>query len=499
MPKSLRTRVLLLTVCLLAVGLLIGNAFLLASLRGPLTNRVDSQLNTTGQLMATVPPGALTALQQGSARRFPSDLVGDLYVAYVSDTGRVEHTGRAGSHQEGPPPALPSPGDRQTAAGAGRPFDVSAPGGQAWRAVVLPRNGEPGSVVVAASLAEVDATVAQVRRSCLLILAVTLAVLTLLGYVAVAAGLRPLRRIEETSAAIAAGDLSRRVPDTAGPRTEIGRLSKALNGMLARIEAAVAAQTASEARMRQFVADASHELRTPLAGIKGLAELYRMGALPERDDIDRTMDRVEREAARLAGLVEDLLLLARVDEQAESAGLALNRGPLDLRGLAADALHDLRALDPDRTVTLTGPGGGPVGPAPAMGDERRLRQVVTNLIGNAVAHTPRATPVRIGVGTMGNRTVFEVEDSGPGLDADQRERVFERFYRADVSRSRTSGGGAGLGLAIARSLAHAHDGHIALDSAPGRGALFRLELPVARPADSDATAGGTPHHEPGHP
>ncbi|MEU1802452.1 HAMP domain-containing sensor histidine kinase [Streptomyces sp. NPDC019937] len=477
--RSLRARVLLLTVCLLAAGLLVGNAFVLASLRGPLVDRVDDQLGSTGQLMAAVSPGTLKALQQGQGRPLSLDLVDDLYVAYVSPTGHVGRTTRAGSHQQGPPPALPSPGSEDASARSGRPFDTTAPDGRVWRTMSLPRTtGDGSSVVVAASLSEVDGTVDRVRRSCLLIFAVTLALLTLLGYFAVAAGLQPLRRIEETSAAIADGDLSRRVPDTAPPSTEIGRLSAALNGMLARIEAAVAAQAASEAKMRQFVADASHELRTPLTGIRGLAELYRMGALPERADVDRTMDRVEREAVRLSGLVEDLLLLAQIDEQAAPGRLGLRTAPLDLRALAADALHDLRALAPSRDVRLTGPGGGPPGPAPALGDERRLRQVVTNLIGNAVAHTPEGTPVRLGVGTVNGRAVLEVEDSGPGLTEEQSQRVFERFYRADSSRSRASGGGAGLGLAIAQSLAHAHGGRLELTSVEGQGAVFRLTLPL---------------------
>jgi two-component system OmpR family sensor kinase len=255
-------------------------------------------------------------------------------------------------------------------------------------------------------------------------------------------------------------------------------VAAALNAMLARNEAAVAASTESEARMRRFIADASHELRTPLAGISGFVKLYRMGALPASKDVDGAMCRIESETERLIRLVEELLLLAELGDAADG-GFPVQLGPTDLRTLAVDALHDVRALDPDRPVTLTGPAGGAPGPAPAMADEARLRQVVTNLVGNAIAHTPAGTPVRIGVGTRDGFAVLEVADDGPGLTAEQAERVFDRFYRADAARSRNGTGGTGLGLAIVRSLVIAHGGRVELDTAPGRGATFRVLLPAA--------------------
>jgi two-component system OmpR family sensor kinase len=228
--------------------------------------------------------------------------------------------------------------------------------------------------------------------------------------------------------------------------------------------------------MRRFVADASHELRTPLAGIRGFAELYRMGALADEADVTRTMARIESEAVRMGGLVEDLLTLARLDEQRP-----LELAPMDLRTLAADALHDTTALDPTRPVALTGPGGD-TAPTAALilGDEARLRQVITNLVGNAVKHTPPGTPVRIGVGTVDGQGVIEVADHGPGLTDDQAARVFERFYRVDVSRSRQDGGGAGLGLAIVSALTSAHHGEVDLLTSPGAGAVFRVRIPAAR-------------------
>jgi two-component system, OmpR family, sensor kinase len=312
-----------------------------------------------------------------------------------------------------------------------------------------------------------------------------LVLLAAVGWFAVRAGLRPLRRIETTAAAIAAGDLSSRVPQPASHRTELGRLSAALNGMLDRIEAGDAARAATSERMRTFIADASHELRTPLFGIKGFTELYRMGGMPRRSDVDTAMNRVEREAGRLVRIVEDLLLLARLDEEDTTADahLPLHLTPMDLRTLAADALHDLRTLAPERPVTLTGPGGGPPGGAPVLGDEARLQQVTSNLVGNALAHTPPGTPVRIGVGTLGDRAVLELDDQGPGMSAEQAAHVFDRFYRADTARARTRTGGAGLGLSIVRSLVTAHHGRVEVRTAPGEGATFRVLLPL-HPDDS---------------
>lgn len=249
--------------------------------------------------------------------------------------------------------------------------------------------------------------------------------------------------------------------------------------MLDRIEEGDAARAATNARMRTFLADAGHELRTPLSGIKGFTELYRMGGMPERTDVDAAMSRIEGEAARLVRIVEDLLLLARLDEEAAAnLRLPLHLTPMDLRTLAADALHDLRALAPDRTVVLTGPGGGPPGGAPVLGDEARLRQVTSNLVGNALAHTPPGTPVRIGVGTQGGLAVLELSDEGPGLTAEQAAHVFDRFYRVDHARGRTRDGGVGLGLSIVHSLVSAHHGRMEVDTAPGEGATFRMVLPL---------------------
>jgi two-component system OmpR family sensor kinase len=264
--------------------------------------------------------------------------------------------------------------------------------------------------------------------------------------------------------------------------------------MLAQIESAFRARQASEAaarasedRMRRFVADASHELRTPLTSIRGFAELYRHGAVPQ-DEVPRTMRRIEDEATRMGGLVEDLLMLARLDERRPARA-----EPVDLAVLAGDAVHDVRGLDPDRPVRLTGlqPGSGPV-PAVVVGDEGGLRQVVTNLVANAVRHTPAGTPVEVAVGVepasegVGPRAVLEVRDHGPGLPDEEAGRIFERFYRVDSSRRRGTGGGSGLGLSIVSAVTAAHGGTVGVRTTPGGGATFRVALPsTGDPARDD--------------
>jgi two-component system OmpR family sensor kinase len=466
---SLRARLLVVCMVLLTCGVFVTDAVAVTMLRQHLVDRVDSQIRLLGTIFSRLPTplaGQLPA-EFGTAL----DMISDVYVAELAADGSVITVAQTPGASAGP--RLPRLDSAEVLARQGRPFDV--PG---WRVVVGPRPVGGNAVVVAARLAAVDRTVRRMWTiSGLTFLSVLLA-LTGLGWFAMHAGLRPLRRIEETATAIAGGDLTHRVPDLAPARTEVGRLAASLNGMLAQIERAFAARARSEARMRALLSDVSHELRTPLFGIKGFTELYRMGGLPTRSDVDRTMNHIERESTRLASLAEDLLLLATVDEQPDMLALT----PMDLRTVAADMRADLRALDPSRPVEMTGPdGAGPPGRAPVLGDEARLRQVASNLVGNVVAHTPPGTPVRVGVGTLDGEAVLELSDSGPGLDADAAGRVFDRFYRADASRSRAAGSGAGLGLTIVRSLVAAHGGRVDLRTAPGSGATFRVLLPEAQP------------------
>lgn len=478
---SLRARLLLLTAGLLLAGLSILGALVSDRLERYQLDRLDGQLRSMTELIsrASGPPPAANPAARPDLVDPALDLLGTPYVVYL-DAGGAVVGGLNSSRVAGT--TLPPSDALRTVPRDGTAVDLpAADGSQRWRAVARPAVRWGGTVVSAAPLAEADATIAQLRTSSLVTGAALLVLLTAAGWFALGRGLRPLRRIEHTAAAIADGDLTRRVPDLAPPGTEIGHLAASLNTMLGQLEQAFAERAASEARMRAFVSDVSHELRTPLFGIKGSTELYRMGALPARSDVDEAMRRIDGEAARLTALTEDLLLLAQLDEAPDGQ---LDRTPMDLRTLAGDARHDLRALDPSRPVTLTGPGGGGgPGPAPVDADEARLRQVVTNLVGNAAAHTPPGTPVRIGVGTVSGRAVLEVADDGPGMTSEQAGRVFDRFYRVDRSRTRTGGADAGLGLAIARSLARAHGGDVELETAVGEGACFRLWLPLEEPGD----------------
>ncbi len=294
--------------------------------------------------------------------------------------------------------------------------------------------------------------------------------LTALGWVVIQLGLRPLERMGRVANEIAHGDLSRRVsPDN--QRTEVGRLGSSLNEMLVQIEQAFAARGESEDRLRRFLSDASHELRTPLASIRGYAELFRLGAADDPDELARAMARIEAEATRMGVLVENLLLLARLDELPEMRLVAL-----DLRELAEHAAQDTRAIAPDREIRVSAQDAVQV-----LADPEQLRQVVANLTRNAVIHTPPGTPIEISVRHDGDRAVLEVRDHGPGLPADAGDHVFDRFWRTEGGRSRGPGG-SGLGLAIVKPIVQAHHGEVRACNAPDGGAIFRVTLPAPAPA-----------------
>jgi two-component system OmpR family sensor kinase len=483
---------------LLVIAALAGSgAAGVATLRGYLIGRVDAQLRAAERPLTEHDidndgrPGGGPGPDDGRPH-LPSEFV----VAVAgSDGGFVYSTNELiDPHQ--PLPDLPHPSAADTAARGTHMETVDAVSGDdQWRVLVAPyrlAHGAAGSLLIAQSLGPVQSTVTHVEVLSLIIGAVAVLVLAGVGYLVVRASLRPLRDVERTAADIAAGDLSHRVP-SADPRTEVGQLSLALNTMLGEIEAAFAARAASEQaaraseqrmrhseaaareseqRMRRFVADASHELRTPLTSIRGFAELYRQGAARDPDELGRLMRRIEDEARRMGVLVEDLLLLARLDQERPLA-----EAPVDLLALASDAVHDARAVDPERPITLEVGATDP--PPVVVGDEARLRQVVANLVTNALKHTPAGTPVAVRLRTspLESRAVLEVADEGPGMAPDVAAHVFERFYRAD--RARRSDGSTGLGLAIAAALVAGHGGQITVDTAPGAGATFRVELPLA--------------------
>ncbi len=559
----LRVKLITAVLGLVAIALAVISFSGISVLRGYLLDQVDGQL--TSMHSDAVGVGS-HAFGGGSFRGYSPEAY---VVEAVTSSGQVYAADN--SPFAGPKgPDVPN----NTAwlnANAGKSVTVSAlSGNDSWRVIaypdtpffVLTPGGQQrisGTLVVGLDVTNVYSTVGRLADLDLVVSALLLLALLIIGIAVVRASLRPLTDIERTAAAIASGDLSSRVPDR-DPRTEVGRLGRSLNAMLAQIEAAFRARTESEeaarrseARMRQFVADASHELRTPLTAIRGYAEYYRQrgglgeisGAPPRpalsngsdatghqaaddsaesthtsddaavsphhvdpaeaapeaegplaRADLDRIMQRVEQESSRMGVLVEDMLLLARLDQQRP-----LERRTVDMLTIAADAVNDARVVAPDRNISLTVGSGAAL---LVLGDEARLRQVITNLMSNALNHTPEGTPIEVQVrsGSLNEwrlaaeaagrsalaaavrdaqpvpAVILEVADQGPGLTPYQAEHVFERFYRADQARTRKAGG-AGLGLSIVAALVAVHGGNVWVESPPGGGATFRVAIPLA--------------------
>lgn len=459
---SLRARLVLGVIVLGAIGLAVANVATYASLRSFLIDRTDASLEQAS-------PGIEHELEHsgcsGGRRPPPGVAPGDFVQVRTAD-GTVACSWQVTPLGESAPspPALPDTID-SGAAGQAAYFTVSAgEGGERYRVRAATVPGTSATLITATSLADVDATLRRLLAIMLLVTLVVLAALGVLGLWVVRVGLRPLDEIGTTAAAIADGDLTRRV-ERAEPRTEVGRLGLALNAMLAQIEAAFDAQAASERRLRRFVADASHELRTPLAAVRAYAELFGRGADRRPDDLERAMTGIGRESERMTVLVEDLLLLARLDE-----GRPLEREPVELDEVVTEAVDAAVAVDPDRPVDLE------ADPVVVLGDRDRLRQVLDNLLSNVRAHTPAGSPVRVKVGAENGLAVVEVADSGPGMTSEETARVFERFYRSDSSRSRATGG-VGLGLSIVAAVAEAHGGSVSAQSTPGDGATFRITFP----------------------
>lgn len=455
----LRVALVAVTLLLVACGLTASGIAVTSILRQHLIARADRNLEEASRGWAQAPKGALKTPHGANLDRPPSNF----YVRSLSADGRGT-TVINDRHAEPVLPANNDVGPVPTTVGS---VDNS---GVQWRVVSM--RGDNRLVTVAYDLSEIQHVVRSLAWLQLDIGVAVLLVLGLLGSWVVHRSLRPLMEVEQTAAAIAAGQLDRRVPER-DARTEVGRLSAALNGMLAQIQRALASSeysaeqaVISESRMRRFITDASHELRTPLTTMRGFAELYRQGAAR---DMELVMSRIESEARRMGLLIDDLLLLARLDTQRP-----IERQRVDLLALATDAVHDARAVSPGRTITIEvvdGPGTPEV-----LGDDARLRQVLGNLMTNAMQHTPKSADITVRVGTSADHAILEVVDEGPGMSQDDALRVFERFYRTDSSRTRSSGG-SGLGLSIVDSLVHAHGGTVKLTTAPGQGCRFYVSLP----------------------
>ncbi len=348
-----------------------------------------------------------------------------------------------------------------------KPFTISAPGAD-FRVLARVLPSELGSVVVAQSLDNVDNTIHQLQILFIFIGLVALLLIGLASRKVIDIGLKPLAEVETTAESIAGGNLSARLPD-AKPDTEVGRLVSSLNQMLTRIEGAFSAQTESENRLRRFVADASHELRTPLTAIRGFAELNRQGAVQGKEATNELIVRIEKESMRMGALVEDLLLLARLDQSRE-----LEKNPVNIRSAVEEVVASARAAGPEHPISISIPDGDIY----ILGDGNRVHQVIANLLANARTHTPVGTSISVVVTQDDNGTSISVTDKGPGLSNQDQERIFERFFRADPSRTRTTDEGSGLGLSIVDAVMRAHGGRVSVTSKLGEGATFTLFFPV---------------------
>ena len=469
MTLSLRGRLLVGVIALTVAGLVVSDIATFTSLQNFLIGRIDTQLKS-GHSEAT---RALGGPGPGPDSRQPSTFPIGTVVERVKPDGTVVAyavTYPAGSTASTARPVLPS---KLPSAGGENPVDpYTAPGTNGvsqFRVTDWPEDFFGGDyVVLAIPLTDVQTTLNQLLLLEALVTVIVVAAMAVLAWVIIQIGLRPLQRMGAAAGEIAAGDYSRRV-EPATPKTEIGRLGLALNAMLAQIEAAFAERTASERRLRRFIADASHELRTPLTSIRGYSEMLRRGAEESPADSDVARRRIEEESVRMSALVDDMLLIARLDQ-----GRPLEARPVDLQVIARDAAADARAVAPLRKITLDAPSTVIV-----SGDDTRLRQVVGNLVRNALVHTPSSTPVEISVTTDNGSAHLSVADHGPGLPGADRERIFEPFYRADASRSRDSGG-AGLGLSIVSAVVAAHGGKVKVRETSGGGATFDVELPMVK-------------------
>ncbi|MHB8218888.1 MAG: sensor histidine kinase [Acidimicrobiales bacterium] len=465
-------------VVLLVLALGVADLVTYTSLRSFLYGRLDSQLASSQHLVARYLDFSALHGRRVTEEGIDNRVDPDIYVLVVGKSGRVLLSRPSGlPNQPDPAPVLPrqlrvasvdSGRNVRRDSGVYHPdpnaFTVSGPSHSGFeyraQAMLVPQ----GTLVSALSLNSTNDTLSSLLRVEGVVSAAVLLALCILALWTIRRGLRPLDAMARTAGDIASGDFGRRV-EVKKPGTEVGRLGEALNTMMVRIEGAFSEKSASEARLRQFVADASHELRTPLTSIRGYAELLGKGGFPDRGEQRRALDRIEGEATRMGGLVDDLLLLARLDQ-----GRPLVREPVDLSRIAQDAVDDALASGESGRVHVHARV-----PVIVAGDRDRLVQVAHNVVRNALTHTPPGTPVVVSVTTSGPMGVLEVRDEGEGMTPDEAARVFDRFYRGDTSRS---GQGTGLGLAIVRAIAEALGGGARVESYEGRGSTFVVTVPL---------------------
>ena len=477
---SLRSRLILATLSLAAVAILASDFAANTALHSFLVNQVDTQLNSIagGSLLRLDRAGIddITTSSTPSDSNSPYKVLRPLRgVPTATTVTLLDTSGKIIGHLGGDlndttaSTAFAGFTPADVITHAGRPFTfISNKDQPDIRAIAKLLPSGLGTVVVSVSLDSVDRTLKELT---VLFLIISLLVLLLIGIVSrwlIALSLNPLDKVEATAEAIAAGDLSARLPD-ADPDTEVGRLTSSLNRMLGRIEESFAIRVASEAKLRRFVADASHELRTPLTAIRGFAELHRQGAVQGEEKTKELIQRIEKESIRMSSLVEDLLLLARLDQSRELA-----QEPVDLNSLIPEVVASARAAGPDHPITVHLRGEETY----VLGDTLRIHQAIANLLANARTHTPAGTKISVSVTQSEFETTVDVSDTGPGLTPEDQERIFERFYRADPSRVRTLGEGTGLGLSIVSAVMHAQGGSVTVTSSPNEGATFTLHFPI---------------------
>jgi len=472
---SLRNRLLVGVLLLSALGFTVSDFVAQNAMQKFLLQQVDQQLINVadGALLRVDRAGiqddsdngntVAKAAAQAPLRSVPSSVsitLLDPFGNYVGGVGGDLNAQKISDYLVGTLPA-------SAARYGNRPFTLETPGSD-FRVLARLLPSALGSVFVAQSLSGVDETTARLRVVFVLIGLIALLLIGLASRLVIRVGLRPLVAVEETAEKIAAGDLSARLPD-AKPDTEVGRLVTSLNAMLSRIEESFAARTASENKLRRFVADASHELRTPLTAIRGFAELHRQGAVKGEAATSELVGRIENESVRMGALVEDLLTLARLDQSRE-----LVLAPINLTELVTEAVESARAAGPDHPIALDLPEESFI-----LGDARKIHQVVANLLANARVHTPVGTPISVSIESNEEGTSISIADAGPGLSQEDQARIFERFYRADPSRNRAREEGSGLGLSIVDSVMQAHGGKVIVTSSLGEGATFTVFFPLA--------------------
>lgn len=470
---SLRNRLILASVFLASCAIAASDFAANTALRSYLISQVDNQLiNISTGSLERLDRAGIAPQTEFEENRSPFRILQPLRGVPTSTSltlldmdGKL--VGQIGGELGGKAFAVTGMKVSQVAKYKNQPFTIDGENGKPdIRALALVLPTGMGSVIVANSLEEVDKTLSQLRFLFFILGLIAILVTALVSRWIVAIGLKPLEKVEETAEAIAAGNFSARLP-AAKPDTEVGRLTTALNTMLGRIEQSFAVKVESENKLRRFVADASHELRTPLTAIRGFAELHRQGAVAGEEKTKELINRIEGESIRMSSLVEDLLLLARLDQSRQ-----LDLEPVDLNTLITEVVASAKAAGPNHPIKLILPQEEIF----VLGDSRRIHQVVANLLANARTHTPAGTNITVTAIQELTQTIIEVSDDGPGLAKADQERIFERFYRADPARVRSSGEGSGLGLSIVDAVMQAHGGYVSVRSELGKGATFTLHF-----------------------